>query len=83
VNQQDPLVGRNYRIRRLRVAVIVDVYDDNGVLVDAVETEQPFIITEANIGRELATLVVNRTGLTSGFKSIYHDLLKEPITTLP
>jgi len=78
VNQQDPLANRNYRIRRLRVTVMLDVYDDAGVLIDGAESDQPFLITEANISRELATLIVNRTGLTRGFTSLYPDLLTPP-----
>lgn len=64
---QDPLLGRNYQVRRLIIKAEVDVYDNEGKLAQRGLTDD-LVLTEAEFPNELIAYFMKTGRLKDGFK---------------
>jgi len=65
-NSTEPLANKNYRVRRLLVVLEVDVYDDDGLLLNRGKSDE-VVIPEAHFPTVLIELLGSMTGLSKGF----------------
>jgi hypothetical protein len=76
---RDPLAGRNYRIRRIIIRLDVDVYDDQGFLLDRTVSDD-IAMNEAAFPPQMVAALANATGMGRGFaqRTTTPTLVPEP-----
>jgi len=68
MNEPAELIGKNYRIRQIAIEMIIDIYNDAGLLVDR-SASSKLVIPEAKFPLELVAILTHSTNLGRGFSS--------------
>jgi hypothetical protein len=66
----DPFEGKLYRVRLMKLSLIVDVYDADGNYIDREETNPPVLIPEVRFPPGIERLLVENTNLKRGFNAM-------------